>query len=897
MMMTNTMQVRTKRMRNFVVVFSLSILTAWLILPRAVRHAIQPTAFATAKVFTVNVNGDGHDANPGDGICETSISGNCSLRAAIEEANVTVDKDTINFSIPGTGVHTITPNSVLPDITNPVVIDGYSQLGASTNTEANSGDNAVLLIHLQGSNAGVGATGLNITAGGSTVKGLVINSFSGTAINLTSGAGNGGNTIQGNFIGTNPAGTAAFGNAGGVSVTDSGANLIGGLHAADRNVMSGNGTAVQINSGTGNLVQNNFIGTNAAGNAALPNNPACDCGAVRVLGTSDNTTIGGLGEARNLISGNSKHGVEIGVSGFVNVPTRTKIQHNTIGTGILGNPLGNGGSGVLINGTRDTIIGGAGDTGNRIAFNGANGVTNIIGDGNQILSNSIFSNGKLGIDLNDDGVTPNDAGDADSGPNLFNNFPVITSVSRNDEVALINGTLNSIPGTSFRIEFFSNQSCNPSGNGEGQTLIGSINTETDEFGNAAISAAAPISSFFGNFVTATATDSNGNTSEFSQCTQLSTPLPVVQFGQSTYSAFEDCTAVTITVARQGDTSTAASVAYATQSGSATERFDFNTAAGRISFAPGETAKSFDVLISDDSYVEGTESFTVALSEPSGATLGFPSTATIQMFDDQPESAANPIDSADDFVCQHYHDFLNREDDSQGLAFWTDNITGCGTDAACIQRKRVDTSAAFLLSFEFQETGGFVLRSQRAAFGKKSEDPLTRITYNQFVRDARQVGEGVVVGQTGFDVRIGVNEQAYATQLVTSAAFIDRYPLAQTADQYVDALFASAGVTPKTAERQAAINAFGAGDTAGRTAALRSVGDSDSVGQAEFTPTFVLMQYFGYLRRNPTDAPDNNDSGYQFWLAKLNQFGGDFRRADMVKAFITSAEYRSRFGQP
>jgi hypothetical protein len=153
----------------------------------------------------------------------------------------------------------------------------------------------------------------------------------------------------------------------------------------------------------------------------------------------------------------------------------------------------------------------------------------------------------------------------------------------------------------------------------------------------------------------------------------------------------------------------------------------------------------------------------------------------------------------------------------------------------------------------------------------------------------------VVGQTGFDVRIGVNEQAYATQIVTSVAFINRYPLAQTADQYVDALFASAGVTPKTAERQAAINAFGGGGTTGRTAALRSVGDSDSVGQAEFIPTFVLMQYFGYLRRNPTDAPDNNDSGYQFWLAKLNQFGGDFRRADMVKAFITSTEYRSRFG--
>ena len=156
---------------------------------------------------------------------------------------------------------------------------------------------------------------------------------------------------------------------------------------------------------------------------------------------------------------------------------------------------------------------------------------------------------------------------------------------------------------------------------------------------------------------------------------------------------------------------------------------------------------------------------------------------------------------------------------------------------------------------------------------------------------------MVVGQPGFDIRLAANEETYATQVVTSAAFISRYPLAQTADQYVDALFASAGVIPTNAERQAAINAFGGGGTPGRTAALRSVSDSNSVGVAEFSPTFVLMQYFGYLRRNPTDAPDNNDNGYQFWLTKLNNFGGDFRRAEMVKAFILAGEYRSRFGAP
>jgi CSLREA domain-containing protein len=885
MMMTNTMQVRTKRMRNFVVVFSLSILTAWLILPRAVRRAIEPTAVAAPKVFTVNVNGDGHDANPGDGICETSISGNCSLRAAIEEANANAGADVINFNIPGTGVHTISPGSALPNLTETVIINGYTQPGTSLNSEANSGDNAVLLIQLQGTNAGAGASGLTVVAGFTTIQGLVINSFStGPAISVS---GSADCIIKGNFLGTNPAGTAALGNFDGVVLGSSGASSIGQVDASARNIISGNQVAVDILSGNGNAVQNNFIGTNANGNAALPNNSACDCGAVRVTGDADNTTIGGLGQARNVISGNGKHGVQIVASA-----THTKVQGNFIGTGILGSPLGNGGSGVLINGIVGSTIGGSGDAGNTIAFNGANGVT-VSGVENTILSNRIFSNGKLGIDLNDDGVTPNDPGDT----NLQQNFPVITSVPRSGDVALINGTLNSQPNTSFKIEFFSNSSCDPSSNGEGQTFIGSINTETDGAGNSSITAAAPMSGLSGNFITATATNPSGNTSEFSQCTQLSTPLPVIQFGQSSYSTFEDCTAVTITVAREGDTSTAASVAYATQSGTASERSDFNSAAGTISFAPGDTAKSFDVLISEDSYVEGTESFTVTLSDASGATLGTPSTATIQIVDDQPEPATNSIDDAGDFVCQHYHDFLNREDDSSGLAFWTNEIDSCGTDAACISSKRINVSAAFFLSFEFQETGGFVLRTQRAAFGKKSEDPLTRISYNQFVRDARQVGDGVVVGQTGFDVRIGVNEQAYATQVVTSAAFINRYPVAQTADQYVDALFASAGVTPKTAERQAAVNAFGGGGTAGRTAALRSVGDSDSVGQAEFSPTFVLMQYFGYLRRNPTDAPDNNDNGYQFWLTKLNNFNGNFNKAEMVKAFILSSEYRSRFGQP
>jgi CSLREA domain-containing protein len=853
---------------------------------------VEPTAFAAAKTFTVDTGSDGSDVNPGDGICDMipGAGSSCSLRAAIEESNANIGKDTINFNFAGSGVRTMGVLSPLPTITDPVIIDGYSQPGASVNTLAN-GDNGVLLVQLQGSNLSGSGNGLTITAGNSTVKGLVINFFPGSAIELDT---NGGNTIQGNFIGTNPAGIFASANLNGIAIGNSNANTIGGLTPDKRNIISGNQIGLQITSGTGNLVQGNLIGTDAAGTSALGNHAACDCGAVRVFATD--TIIGGTTPgARNIISGNGKYGIEIGTD-LTNFPTGTKVQGNFIGTDINGNAsLGNGKAGVSVSNATNTTIGGSVNAGNLIAGNNKAGIITGGSSGTSILSNSIYGNGELGIDLGGTGVSPNDLKDLDG----LQNFPVVTSAAKSGDNVLFNGTLNSTPNTSFTIELFSNSTCDATGNGEGQKLINVTTASTDSNGDgdASFITASLMSNLAGSFITATATGPGGNTSEFSQCTQLSTPLPVVQFGQSSYSTFEDCTAVTITVAREGDTTATTTVDYATQPGTANGRADFNTAIGTLTFAPGESAKSFDILISEDSFAEGTESFTVALSNSSGATLGSPATATIQIFDDSPEPSTNPIDAADDFVCQHYHDFLNREDDSSGLAFWTNNITSCGTDAACIQRKRVDTSAAFFLSFEFQETGGFVLRVQRAAFGKKSEDPLTRISYNQFVRDARQVGDGVVVGQAGFDVRIGANEQAYATQLVTSAAFINSYPLAQTADQYVSALFASAGVTPKTAERQAAVNAFGGGGTVGRTAALRSVADSDSVGQAEFSPTFVLMQYFGYLRRNPTDAPDNNDSGYQFWLAKLNQFGGDFRRADMVKAFITSAEYRSRFGQP
>jgi len=148
--------------------------------------------------------------------------------------------------------------------------------------------------------------------------------------------------------------------------------------------------------------------------------------------------------------------------------------------------------------------------------------------------------------------------------------------------------------------------------------------------------------------------------------------------------------------------------------------------------------------------------------------------------------------------------------------------------------------AFFLSIEFQETGAYVIRSQRVAFGRQSINPANRVPYLPFMRDSRDVAAGVVVGQPGFEMLLEQNKQAYAERVVNSAEFLARFPILP-AGTYVDALFASAAVTPTASERQAAINAFGAGGSAGRVSAFRSVVDSDSLRQAEFRPSFVLSQ--------------------------------------------------------
>ncbi|MBV9927081.1 MAG: hypothetical protein JOZ96_18830 [Acidobacteria bacterium] len=259
-------------------------------------------------------------------------------------------------------------------------------------------------------------------------------------------------------------------------------------------------------------------------------------------------------------------------------------------------------------------------------------------------------------------------------------------------------------------------------------------------------------------------------------------------------------------------------------------------------------------------------------------------------------AFNPVGDANFFVRQHYLDFLNREPDSAGLGFWRDDVLGCGTDKACVDVKRVNVSAAFFLSIEFQQTGNLVYKMYKAGFGNLAGKPVA-VQRAAFLADTRQIQSSpaqLIVGQGNWQAQLEANKQAFALAFVQRPAFQAAHA-GQGAASYVDSLFANTGVTFSAAERQAAINAFGAGGAAGQAAALRSVAESNSVSTKTSNEAFVLMQYFGYLQRDPDSGPDADFTGYNFWLSKLNQFNGDYIAAEMVKAFITSTEYSDRFG--
>jgi hypothetical protein len=375
-------------------------------------------------------------------------------------------------------------------------------------------EDGVFISHQPGNTVGGTATGARNLISGNHHDGVLI-----------AGATATGNLVQGNYIGTDVTGSVALGNANrGVEVINSASgNTVGGTTAAAANLIAGNhGEGVLLSSGaTANLVEGNQVGTDATGTQGLGNY----FDGVLITNASGNTIGGSQTGAGNLIAANGGNGIALSGSGA----TGNVLGGNLIGTDASGsNPLENAGAGVALATAAHNTIGGTAGAANRIAFNGGAGVaiTGSAAIGNRINGDAIFSNTGLGIDLNNDGVTPNDVGDGDTGPNRLQNFPVLTTVTSTATSTTIQGTLNSRAGTKFLLQFFASAAADPSGFGEGQTFLGAASIKTGAGGNASfkITLSTPLPAGQ-SVVTATATDPSGNTSEFSAAKLAGTGSP------------------------------------------------------------------------------------------------------------------------------------------------------------------------------------------------------------------------------------------------------------------------------------------------------------------------------------------------------------------------------------
>jgi len=458
--------------------------------------------------------------------------------------------------------------------------------------------------------------------------------------------------IQGNLIGTDAAGNARIQNDAGGILLLGGTNItIGGTTAGARNLISGNSGGGILILSDGTLVRGNYIGTNAAGTTALGN------GSEGILlNGGDNATIGGASAgAGNLISGNNDGGIIIANAADNNLVQGNFIGTDAAGTGALGNGGGSVGVGIENICINNTIGGTAAGAGNIIGFNDGGGVAILDGSKNAILGNSIFSN-RFGIDLYPGEVTPNDGCDTDNGANNLQNFPVINSATAGLTNTTIAGTLNSTASTSFRVEFFSSPDCSSLGNGEGKTFLGFQNVTTDGSCNANINVVVANSSVVGSIITATATDPNNNTSEFSACTLRKTTNAVFQFSAANYNAGEADGSVIVTVNRTVDTGAVSLVDFTTGNnqyrpcrpgdpqniaGQATQNCDFIRNQGTLTFNPGDTSKTFIVLINEDSYFEGAETFPMTLSNPDGGMVGAIGAATVTIADNDTALATVP----------------------------------------------------------------------------------------------------------------------------------------------------------------------------------------------------------------------------------------------------------------
>ena len=396
---------------------------------------------------------------------------------------------------------------------------------------------------------------------------------------------------------------------------------------------------------------------------------------------------------------------------------------------------------------------------------------------------------------------------------------------------------------------------------------------------------------------------------------LVTQVVNARFNLAAVTVSEGAGSVTLNVTRTGLTNLTGTMEYSTQDGTATQRTRYVAASGVLNFAAGETSKSFQILLQDNALVDGSQDFNVFLGPGQGMGVNGPGRTTVTITDnDSPPITTNPLETPSYFVTQQYYDFLSRQPDQAGLDFWVGQIVNpCGGNPACISQRRWNVSNAFFFELEFQQTGSFVYRLYRAAYGNQQPFPnsqgdmdahpfctanpqncsLIRAShvpsYAKFINDRARLDAA----------QLATTQLALANAFVNRAEFRQRYPTTQAAAQFVDALLAniqSASGANLTSQRDALIVLHGSG---GRGTVLYRLADDNAAGNpinnrafidAEYSRSFVLTQYFGYLRRDP-DMP-----GLNFWLAIVNRF--PLRSATgqnaMVCAFITSGEYQTRF---
>ena len=459
-------------------------------------------------------------------VTTTSDDGPGSLREAIERANASPEPDVIRFRIPTSdpefvaGAFFIRLRRPLPEIRGGgVTVDGASQIAF---TGATNGDRPVIV--LTGEVAGP-ISGLVLASDRNVVRRLILSRFIGSdqaALVIRGGAEN---VVEGCLIGTNVTGGGPAGNTTGVLLIEGAReNRIGGTTAEARNVISASTTGVLLRGAatTGNLILGNFIGTTADGEAPLAN-----VDGVRIEDGASGNRVGAPG-AGNVIAASVGNGVWMRAPGSAD---RNIVQGNRIGVSPGGAPLGNRVTGIAITSGHENLIGGteAGE-GNLIAHQRGIGIqVSGASRGNRILGNAMWNNGELGIDLRGDGPTANDPGDADAGPNDLQNVPVIATAVQRPDRLILTGSLDTRAGD-VRIEFFANTTCHASGFGEGERFLGAITVRaTGDASNPATFAATLPVTAIGRFIAATATDAEGNTSEFSACVPVNA-APIAEAG-------------------------------------------------------------------------------------------------------------------------------------------------------------------------------------------------------------------------------------------------------------------------------------------------------------------------------------------------------------------------------